>query len=344
MTKLFGIPMDVLEVVLVATLVVALAAVGLLAFRDRVFFRLGVRNVRRRPGRTALITAGLMLGTAMIAAALATGDTMTRTVRSSAVTALGQTDELVSARGATPNLAVESGSATGVRYFPYADYARIRSAVSASPLVDGVAPAIIEPIAAQDVTSRQTEPQVTLFASNSADLRGFGAITTADGRPVSLAALAPGWVYLNQDAADKLSASAGDTVRVLAGASAAEVRVKAIVRFDGAGADGAAVLMPLVSGPDAAARTGPDQVRARVQSWWCDFGSRANGAGGQTASTGPDAARLAGEQDETGHAQARRHDRRCVRLDVHDIRVVLDRRRYPADLPDLHHARRRAPR
>ena len=99
MTKLFGIPMDVLEVVLVATLVVALAAVGLLAFRDRVFFRLGVRNVRRRPGRTALITAGLMLGTAMIAAALATGDTMTRTVRSSAVTALGQTDELVSARG-----------------------------------------------------------------------------------------------------------------------------------------------------------------------------------------------------------------------------------------------------
>lgn len=245
MTKLFGIPMDVLEVVLVATLVVALAAVGLLAFRDRVFFRLGVRNVRRRPGRTALITAGLMLGTAMIAAALATGDTMTRTVRSSAVTALGQTDELVSARGATPNLAVESGSATGVRYFPYADYARIRSAVSASPLVDGVAPAIIEPIAAQDVTSRQTEPQVTLFASNSADLRGFGAITTADGRPVPLAALAPGWVYLNQDAADKLSASAGDTVRVFAGRSAAEVRVKAIVRFDGAGADGAAVLMPL---------------------------------------------------------------------------------------------------
>ena len=52
-------------------------------------------------------------------------------------------------------------------------------------------------------------------------------------------------MYLNQDAADKLSASAGDTVRVFAGRSAAEVRVKAIVRFDGAGADGAAVLMPL---------------------------------------------------------------------------------------------------
>jgi MFS family permease len=78
-----------------------LAAVSLLALRNRVFLRLGVRNVRRRPGRSALIVVGLMLGTAVIAAALATGDTMTRTVRSSAVSALGQTDELVAAKGAT---------------------------------------------------------------------------------------------------------------------------------------------------------------------------------------------------------------------------------------------------
>ena len=119
MTRLFGIPMGSLEVVLVAMLFVALAMVGVAgAARNRVFFRLGVRNVRRRPGRSALIVVGLMLGTAIIAAALATGDTMTRTVRSSAVSALGQTDELVAAKGATPDLAVQSGSATGVRYFP----------------------------------------------------------------------------------------------------------------------------------------------------------------------------------------------------------------------------------
>ena len=83
MTRLFGIPMGSLEVVLVAMLFVAFVIVGLLAARNRVFFRLGVRNVRRRPGRSALIVVGLMLGTAIIAAALATGDTMTRTIRSS---------------------------------------------------------------------------------------------------------------------------------------------------------------------------------------------------------------------------------------------------------------------
>ena len=245
MTKLFGIPMGPLELVLVCALAGALAAVGVLALRDRVFFRLALRNARRRPGRSALIVVGLMLGTAMIAASLATGDTMARTVRSSAVTALGQTDELISAKGATPNLAVQSGSATGVRYFPQSDFATIRRAMSSSPLVDGVAPAIIEAIAAQDVSSRQTEPQVTLFATNPADLRGFGAITDMAGKQVSLGTLAAGAVYLNQSAADKLNATNGDVVRLYAGRRVVAMRVQAIVRFDGTGTDGAAALMQL---------------------------------------------------------------------------------------------------
>src|SRR5215471_16938538 len=100
MSKLFGIPIGTLAVLLVGVLALALIAVAVLALRNRVFFRLGIRSVRRRPGRSALIVAGLMLGTAIIAAALATGDTMGRTIRSAALTALGQTDELVSAKGA----------------------------------------------------------------------------------------------------------------------------------------------------------------------------------------------------------------------------------------------------
>src|ERR1044072_3414321 len=79
MTSLFGIPMGALAVVLVIGLAAALGTVAMLALRNRVFFRLGVRNVRRRPGRSALIVVGLMLGTAIIAAALATGDTMSHT-------------------------------------------------------------------------------------------------------------------------------------------------------------------------------------------------------------------------------------------------------------------------
>jgi putative ABC transport system permease protein len=245
MNSLFGIPMGALEVALLAALAAALGLVTAVALRNRVFFRLGVRNARRRPGRSALIVVGLMLGTAIITASLATGDTMTRTVRSAAVKSFGQTDELVAARGATPDIQAAVGAATGVRYFPQADVAAVRRALAGSNLVDGVAPAIVEPVGVQDVTSRQNEPAVTIFASTARDMRGFGPITRVGGGETSLAALPPGWVYLNRSAADSLGASPGDSIHVFAGGAPAVMRVKAIVDYDGAGTDAAALLMPL---------------------------------------------------------------------------------------------------
>ena len=164
MSKLFGIPVDALAVVLVIVLAVALGAVAALALRNRVFFRLGVRNVRRRPGRSALIVVGLMLGTAIITAALATGDTMSQTIRSSATSALGQ--DRRGRRGKGRRGQPRRGRRFDRRsYFPQGYATRISAASRGSGLVDGVAPVIVEGIAVQDVSSRQNEPRVTLFAS-----------------------------------------------------------------------------------------------------------------------------------------------------------------------------------
>ena len=89
----------------------ALGVVGVLALRNRIFLKLGVRNVGRRRGRTALIVVGLMLGTTIIAAALATGDTMSHTIRATAVDALGETDEIVAARGRVDDIPGALGGA-----------------------------------------------------------------------------------------------------------------------------------------------------------------------------------------------------------------------------------------
>jgi putative ABC transport system permease protein len=242
-SKLFGIPVGGLAAALVLILAVVLAAVAVLALRNRVFLRLGVRNVGRRRGRSALIVVGLMLGTAIITAALATGDTMSHTIRSAAVSALGQTDEVVAAKGVGTSLSTGSDS-TGARYFPVSYAKRIRA--SGSGLVDGVAPVIIEPIAVQDISSRQNEPRVTLFASDPAQLQGFGDIR-ADGKTVSLADLRPGQVYLNAKGADKLDAKPGDTLRMLAGKRLETVRVKAIVRYEGAATSDSGLMMPLAA-------------------------------------------------------------------------------------------------
>ena len=62
MQELFGIPVETLLVVLVVALAAALGVVGVLALRHPVLVKLGVRNIGRRRGRTALIVVGLMLG------------------------------------------------------------------------------------------------------------------------------------------------------------------------------------------------------------------------------------------------------------------------------------------
>lgn len=244
MSKLFGIPLGSLALVLVVILGVALGAVAALALRNRIFLRLGMRNAGRRRGRSALIVVGLMLGTAIIAAALATGDTMSHTIRSSALSALGPTDEVVAAKGVDAALAFDTGSATGARYFPqgYAD--RISRAVAGTGLVDGVEPVIVEPVAVQDLRSRQNEPVVTLFGGDAARMDPFGEITSA-GRAVSLADLRPGEVYLNAKAADELDARAGDAIRILAGRRLETARVRAIVRYEGAATADSGLLMPL---------------------------------------------------------------------------------------------------
>jgi putative ABC transport system permease protein len=243
MSKLFGVPVGSLALVLGALLVVALAVIGSFAARHRIVLRLGLRNMSRRRGRAALIVAGLMLGTAIITAALATGDTMSHTIRSVAISALGRTDEVIAAKGIGAAFSTQSAG-TGSRYFPQRFVVRVAKAAEGSGLVAGVEPAIVEPVAVQDLTSRQTESRVTLFASDPARMGAFGTIRSGS-RPVSLGDLRPGEIYLNAKGAEKLAAKAGDKLRLLAGTGRATVRVRAVIRYAGAAAVDAGVMLRL---------------------------------------------------------------------------------------------------
>jgi putative ABC transport system permease protein len=247
MNEFFGIPMGPLAIALVIIVAALLGALGALALRNRVFLRLGIRNVTRRRARTALIVLGLMLGTTIISSALVTGDTMSHTIRSSAVQSLGETDVLVSVKGAEVDSAVQIGSTTGVEYFSQ----RVLGAVgheltSRNDLIDGVAPAIVESLAVQDLTSHQNEPRITLFASDQSHLAAFGDIRRHGGGDVQyLNDLKTGEVYLNADGAEELEASAGDRLRLFAEGESFDVRVRAIVDYKGTGTDGPGLVMPL---------------------------------------------------------------------------------------------------
>ncbi|QNN54137.1 ABC transporter permease [Nocardioides mesophilus] len=247
MRELFGIQVTSLAVVLGVLVVLALAAVGILALRSPVLFKLGVRNMSRRRGRTAIIVGGLMLGTMIIGSALAFGDIMSSTVRSSVITSLGQTDEVVSHRSANAPDIPTVGQSTGAKYLTAAEAGAVLAAARDIASVDGAGPEISESVAVQDRTSRATEPQVTLFATDPGSMTGFGQITSTSGGRVGLEQLGRHEVYLNSKAADDLSAGPGDQLVVFAAGRQRPVTVAQVVEYDGTGTDGDALLMDLRS-------------------------------------------------------------------------------------------------
>ncbi|HEX5028405.1 MAG TPA: FtsX-like permease family protein [Gaiellaceae bacterium] len=264
MNELFGIPIDTLLVILGVGLVAMLGTLGILALRNRILLKLAVRSASRRPGRSALIVVGLMLGTAIIAAALTTGDTMNHTVRATAVDALGATDETLAPRGAIDDIPGQLGTATGTGWVDETAVARVEAALADSGLVDGVTGAIVDLVAVQAPSTRQGEPSVVLFAADPRRMNGFSAITGSSGDALSLGDLGPREIYLNHKAASKLRIEPGARVVVFANGVPHEARVRDVVEFEGAGTADAALLVPLATGQRLFGH--PGEIRAVLVS------------------------------------------------------------------------------
>ena len=92
MEKLFGIEMNTLAVSLSGGTVVILLIVLFLGLRNRILLKLALRNIPRRRAQTVLIIVGLMLSTTIIMAALAIGDTVASSIRTTVLDAVGETD------------------------------------------------------------------------------------------------------------------------------------------------------------------------------------------------------------------------------------------------------------
>ena len=244
---MFGVPVDSLAITLSLLVGLGVAVLGVLALRNIVFFRLGIRSANRRRGRSLLIVVGLMLATTIIASALGTGDTMGRTVRFTVLRSLGTQDEWITVKTAKSTTPVVVGGSTGANLFDQRVFGEVERALRGSGLVDAVAPAIVDTVAIQDSTSRQTEPRIGLFAPDPSRLAGLATITSRTGRAVALADLPPGSVHIDRKAAGKLDARPGDHIVVLVAGRVLQLRVADVVDAHGTGTDDGAILMPLAA-------------------------------------------------------------------------------------------------
>ncbi len=204
MTQLFGIPIDTLSIILLVIACIIVGGVLLLALGNKIFFKIGVRNIPRRRTQMLLIVFALMLSTTLLSSVLTTGDVMTSAVQSVAVYNLGNVDELI------------EGGRSPIGLYPDFIYYRIAARASRDPNsnIAAVSAALREQnLLIADQTSRQVRSQVTGLGVIPGTEGGFGGMQNiVSKRKLTIAALRPDEVYLNQTLAQLLNAKAGDTL------------------------------------------------------------------------------------------------------------------------------------
>lgn len=232
MDSMFGISMNTILIVLVTLLAFSVGISLLVALRNRIIFMLGIRNIPRRVAQTVLIVIGLMLSTVIITAAFTTGDTVDYSITKQTYDLLGHVDTILDGEVASATGASDSSGHS----ISNEEYQTFLNDVQAAhlPDVDGVAGALLSPVPVIDARTDLSEANVMFAGIDAEREEPFPDIIDAhSGAVLRVGDLAPGEVYLNQEAENKLDAQAGDTLNVYVNGEERPFTVKAIVKNAG---------------------------------------------------------------------------------------------------------------
>jgi putative ABC transport system permease protein len=185
--------------------------------RNRVIFRMGVRNIPRRPAQTVLIVIGLMLSTMIVAAALATGDTLNHSIRADVYKYLGYTDQLIvrggDGAGDVMDMDMDAAAAAGPEAGTTVSISlleKLREETADVDAIDGYLGLISENVPAIVGDAVRAEPVTSLMGLEPDAVDRFGGLRDLDGNVVDLNALDDGEVVVSESLADALNIDAGD--------------------------------------------------------------------------------------------------------------------------------------
>ena len=226
MDELFGAPMGAVVGVLASIFAVISLHLIYIAVRHPILVRMALRNVLRRPARSILIVIGLMLATAIISSSFTTGDSITFSIKQSAVESLRGVDELIRV---DEDSDVWEGQALPDE-FSESIFEEIVHLLDADPDFDGVLPVLAEDTAVINLRTRQFEVETLYTGLDPARAAEFEPVKDLDGRLVDLSTLASNEVYIDSEGAERIGAEAGDVLGVPLGpGELAQVTVKAVV-------------------------------------------------------------------------------------------------------------------
>ncbi|MGK2965914.1 MAG: ABC transporter permease [Tepidiformaceae bacterium] len=220
MNEIFGVSMDYIAGVCIALTIAILLFIALIAWRNPVMFKMGLRNIPRRKAQTALIVIGLMLSTVIMSAAFGTGDTLTRSVTNEVYSIAGEADEII-IWNVDDHPVPESD-----RVLPIAEIDSWAAQFDGDPDIAGIIPYRTAALPAQNVDTRLNESSATFMGIREPDYAALGGLKDTSGGDV---VVGPGEVGVNEELQEALDASVGDTIRVFYGEDEYDLVVVAIL-------------------------------------------------------------------------------------------------------------------
>ncbi len=240
MEEIFGLSMNVLMMVVLAIFLAAMAVLTVLAVRNRIMLKMGLRPIPRRLGQTVLIIVGVMLSTVIISAAFGTGDTISFSIRSQVLERLKTIDEVI-----IPARAKADDSFGSAPYVPYRRFKDLQAELADFDEIDGLAPQIGESVPAVNLRTSQSEGFMRVVGVATDLLEGFGTFTLTSGEDVRLDDLLDDEAYINDKAAEELEAVAGDELRLFIDGQTQTFNVKGMVERGGLAGRDSTLILPL---------------------------------------------------------------------------------------------------
>ncbi len=213
--------MDQFLALLMILLIIAIVFIFISALRNKVIFKMGVRNIGRRKGNTIIMIIGLMIGTAIIMASLAIGDTMENMVDRVIVDAMGEVDLVVQ----------DTSPESKPIYLSYSNYTSLKEDILEIPHVEGVSGEFSQSLPVVCYQTLQSESGIYIIGVNASELSEFGDIKV-NGNSIDFD-LGPEEVYLNEIAADDLDVEAGYAIQIISAIGPREFTVKEVVDSEG---------------------------------------------------------------------------------------------------------------
>lgn len=204
--------------VIVAALVYAVLA--LVALRNRLLARVAIREAVQRPLQSALVVAGLTVGTGAILGPQIWSDSITDSLSSAADRSWGKVDLTVYAGGAPFDSDVAE---------------RLAADLAHAPSVAGVQAGLDLMGTVANAGQQQDDSAVRLVGFDPAAQPAFGAFVLDDGTKTFGDDLGPGEVFLSRSLAESIGARRGDHVRAIVDSRTTELTVAGVAAPEGPG-------------------------------------------------------------------------------------------------------------